>query len=80
MRVYSQVPAKNQSVLNLDINLDDAFSGFSVAAGTGNVVHLIGVGCDIEELCGYLCARPELHVPGCERATEVAAEAEEEAL
>ena len=38
MRVYSQVPAKNQSILNLDVNLDDAFSGFSVAAGTGDVV------------------------------------------
>lgn len=36
MKVYQQVTGKEESILNLDILVENTFSGFSVAAGTGN--------------------------------------------
>ena len=38
MKVYQQVDGYEESITNLTISIDDTFSGFSVAAGTGNVV------------------------------------------
>ena len=36
MKVYQQVDGYGESITNLTISIDDTFSGFSVAAGTGN--------------------------------------------
>tara|TARA_B100001093_G_scaffold236738_2_gene226840 strand:- start:71 stop:442 length:372 start_codon:yes stop_codon:yes gene_type:complete len=36
MKVYQQVAGYEESITNLNISIDDTFSGFSVAAGTGN--------------------------------------------
>ncbi|MDB4317706.1 hypothetical protein N9973_00250 [bacterium] len=38
MKVYQQVTAKEESIVNLDIFIDNTHSGFCVAAGTGDVV------------------------------------------
>lgn len=38
MKVYQQVAGYEESITNLTITIDDTFSGFSVAAGTGDVV------------------------------------------
>jgi hypothetical protein len=36
MKVYQQVTGKEESIVNLDILVENTYSGFSVAAGTGN--------------------------------------------
>ena len=38
MKVYQQVTGKEQSIVNLDILVENTYSGFYVAAGTGDVV------------------------------------------
>jgi hypothetical protein len=36
MKVYQQVTGKEESIVNLDILVENTYSGFYVAAGTGN--------------------------------------------
>lgn len=38
MKVYQQISGKEKSIVNLDILVDNTYSGFLVAAGTGDVV------------------------------------------
>lgn len=37
MKVYQEISGQEKSIINLDILVDDTYSGFLVAAGTGNV-------------------------------------------
>ena len=38
MKVYQQISGKEKSIVNLDILVDNTYSGFLVAVGTGDVV------------------------------------------
>jgi hypothetical protein len=38
MKVYQQISGKEKSIVNLDILVDNTYSGFLVSAGTGDVV------------------------------------------
>ena len=38
MKVYQQISGKEKSIVNLDILVDNTYSGFLVAAATGDVV------------------------------------------
>ena len=38
MKVYQQISGKEKSIVNLEILVDNTYSGFLVAAGTGDVV------------------------------------------
>jgi hypothetical protein len=38
MKVYQQISGKEKSIVNLDILVDNTYSGFLVAAGTGDIV------------------------------------------
>ena len=38
MKVYQQITGKEESIVNLNVFVDNTFSGFCVAAGTGDVL------------------------------------------